>query len=473
MIHNLKTILCYFFCFVLAVSISNGQTYNNYSDDPVNIGSRLELFIDSLLIDKLEGVELRLHTPVQLPLAESPLKGDYMTVIKDGDIFRAYYRGMDTTYTGVKRDGHAGELTCYAESEDGHEWRYPSLGIYKINGTYENNAILAGQPPFSHNFSPFIDTRQGIPVKERFKALAGIRSSGLFPFVSKDGIHWEKASEKPVITDGRFDSQNVAFWSEVEQKYVCYFRTSIETPPGERNLRSISRSTSTDFINWTNPIATNPNLPGEHLYTSQTHPYFRATHIYIALPTRYQHGLISGRSTGENTGSTDIMFMTSRAGSVEFDRIFHEAFIRPGIDPARWENRANYVALNVVPTGPAEMSIYNKSGHRYVLRTDGFVSIRAGAENGEMVTRPLIFKGSELIINYSTSTGGMLKVEIEKYDGTSVPGFELNNCIEIVGDEISHVVKWKDSSDLSQLAGTPVRLRFVMRDCDLYSFRFQ
>ena len=396
-----------------------------------------------------------------------------MTVIKDGDIFRAFYRGMDTTYTGVKRDGHAGEVTCYAESKDGHEWIYPSLGLYKVNGTYDNNAILAGQPPFSHNFSPFLDPRPGIPEKERFKALAGIRTSGLFPFFSKDGIHWEKASEKPVVTDGHFDSQNVAFWSEVEQRYVCYFRTFFEIAPGERKLRSISRSTSVDFKNWTAPVATNPNLPGEHLYTSQTHPYFRAPHIYIALPTRYQHGLISGISTGNNTGSTDVMFMTSRAGYVEFDRIFHEAFIRPGIDPARWENRANYVALNVVPTGHAEMSIYNKSGHRYVLRTDGFVSINAGADTGEMVTKPLIFTGSELIINYSTSTGGMIEVEIQKSEGTPVPGFQLNNCIEIVGDEINRVVKWKDSSDLGHLVGKPICLRFVMRDCDLYSFKFQ
>ena len=50
----------------------------------------------------------------------------------------------------------------------------------------------------------------------------------------------------------------------------------------EGKLRTIHRRTSKDFINWTEPAAMNPNLPGEHLYTSQTHPFFRAPHIYVA-----------------------------------------------------------------------------------------------------------------------------------------------------------------------------------------------
>ena len=75
-----------------------------------------------------------------------------------------------------------------------------------------------------------------------------------------------------------FDSQNVSFWSVVEKQYVCYHRT-FQTPYGK--LRTIHRRTSKDFINWSQPEAMNPNLPKEHLYTSQTHPYFRAPHIYV------------------------------------------------------------------------------------------------------------------------------------------------------------------------------------------------
>lgn len=465
-------VLCIaFLLIILSVFSGYGQSQKAPVKYPVNIGSRLELFVDSLLIDDLNGLELRLHSPVKLPLPESPVKGGYMTVIKDGELYRAYYRIIDETSSETKTDGTTAEYTCYAESNDGHEWIFPELGIYERNGTKKNNVILANLPPFTHNFSPFLDTRSGVNEKERYKALAGTKKSGLHAFISADGIHWEKRGKKPVMIFGYFDSQNVSFWSETEQLYVCYFRTFIETP-GEKKIRSISRSTSMDFKNWTEPVAMNPNLPGENLYTSQTHPYFRAPQIYISLPTRFQYGKIAGKPVSGNVGSTDILFMTSRAGSVSYDRVFKEAFIRPGLDPAGWENRANYMALNVVPTSPEEISVYHKDGYRYVLRTDGFVSVRAGFNEGELLTKPLIFSGKELIINYSTSTGGKIQVEIQKEDGTPVPGFNLEDCNEMVGDEIKGSVSWKDSPNLEKLAGKPVRLRFVMKDCDLYSVKF-
>jgi len=457
---------------ILSLPFTQAQPGNKSVTEPVNIGSRLELFVDSLLIENLNGVELCLHSPVRLPLPGSPVKGGYMTVIKDGDLYRAYYRIIDENVAGEKTDGTTAEYTCYAESKDGHEWTFPNLGIYKVNGTKNNNVILAEISPFTHNFCPFLDTRPGVEEKERYKALAGTKKSGLHAFISADGIHWEKSGTEPVITFGYFDSQNVSFWSETEQKYVCYFRIFIEVP-GEKKIRSISRTTSTDFKNWTEPVAMNPNLPGENLYTSQTHPYFRAPHIYIALPTRFQYGMVAGKPVKGNLGSTDVLFMSSRAGSTSYDRLFLEAFIRPGIDPAGWEDRANYMALNVVPTSPEEMSIYHKDGYRYVLRTDGFVSVRAGFKGGEMLTKSLIFSGNELIINYSTSTGGMIQVEIQEEDGTPVQGFRLADCIEMIGDEIEGKVCWKESQDLEKLAGKPVRLRFVMKDCDLYSVRFK
>jgi hypothetical protein len=34
------------------------------------------------------------------------------------------------------------------------------------------------------------------------------------------------------------------------------------------------------------------------------------------------------------------------------------------------------------------------------------------------------------------------------------------------------IVPWKQGSDVSKLAGQPIRLRFVMREADLYAFRF-
>ncbi|MEX0325391.1 MAG: hypothetical protein AB3N33_04815 [Puniceicoccaceae bacterium] len=429
------------------------------------IGSRLELFADVYLIERMDGVRLKLHAPQPAPMADSPLIGAYTTVIKDGETFRAWYRAVVPGYDGERFDGHPGEVTCYAESTDGHEWTFPELGIHEVRGPKGGNVVLAGQAPFSHNFSPFLDTRPDCPPEERYKALAGVHAGGgLHAFVSPDGIHWHQIGSGPVITseDFAFDSQSSAFWSEAEGRYVCYFRTW-ETPHGE--LRTISRTTSEDFLNWTPPVSMDPNLPGEHLYTNNTHPYFRAPHIYIALPTRF----LPNRGN-----STDILFMTTRVGVAQFDRAFTEAFIRPGLDPARWGNRANYAALNVLPTGPHELSIWHgPSGQRYTLRTDGFVSVHAGADAGELLTKVLTFSGNQLVLNASTSAAGSIRVEIQSPEGAPLPGFGLDDCQPFVGDAIEKAIRWGEGSDLASLAGKAVRLRFVLREADLYSLQFE
>ena len=76
-------------------------------------------------------------------------------------------------------------------------------------------------------------------------------------------------------------------------------------------------------------------------------------------------------------------------------------------------------------------------------------------------------------INYATSAAGGLRVEVQDADGRAVPGCALDDCPEMFGDEIESVVLWKNGSDVSALAGKPVRMRFVMKDADLYSIRFR
>ena len=447
------------------------HTSESRADNPVDIQSRLELFVDDLLIDRTEGTTLKLHAPQPQPMAQSPVRGAYLTVLQDGDLYRAYYRQSLDTYVGERFDGNDGETTRYAESNDGCEWSFPDLGLVGIDGSTRNNAILAHMAPYCHNFAPCVPVDPRADSALRYRALAGVHpaevrsvaADGLHAFGSEDGIRWGMLQEDPVITceDFAFDSQNVSFWSEVEQCYVCYFRTW-ET--GEGRLRTISRTTSSDYLNWSDPVSMDPNLPEEHLYVSGPHPYFRAPHIYVATPTRFRP---------DRGDSTDVLFMATRAGTTSYARLFTEAFIRPGIDPDRWGNRANYVACGIVPTGEAQMSIYHcHSGVRYTLRTDGFVSVNAGYAGGELVTRPLIFRGNRLVLNYGTSAAGSLRVEIQGESGIALPGLALDECEEIVGDQVHRTVTWQGAPSLSQLAGQPVRLRFALRECDLYSLQF-
>jgi hypothetical protein len=64
-------------------------------------------------------------------------------------------------------------------------------------------------------------------------------------------------------------------------------------------------------------------------------------------------------------------------------------------------------------------------------------------------------------------------VEIQDERGNPIEGFRLEDSREIIGDQIEREVSWQSGSDVRQLAGKPARLRFVLKDADLFSFRFK
>ena len=292
--------------------------------------------------------------------------------------------------------------------------------------------------------------------------------------MSPDGINWKLVQQKPVITEGSFDSQNVAFWDPNRKKYACYFRAS------RNGVRAVNVAWSDDFRKWTPPVMCEYPGEHEHFYTNAIEPYFREPSLYVGFPMRFVPERTSIGVDGRKTdGLSDGIFISSRDG-VNFDRTFMEAFIRPGLDPLNWGSAHgnNTPAWGIVQTGPGEMSIYWAEHYlttpvvrRGTLRLDGFASVNAPYGGGEFVTKPLIFGGKELLLNVSTSAIGSVQVEVLSADGQPVRGFELAACPPIWGDEIERPVRWNDGGDLSSLAGKPVRLRFVMKDADLYAFR--
>ena len=248
----------YFAGLIVALVVSAGNLL--VADEPVALGSRRELFLDGLLVERLQGATIELCEPVDrgsVLAFDQPWEGifsAYTTILRDGETLRMYYRGGPQQDLA---DGTDAETTCYAESVDGVKWTKPKLGLFEVAGTRENNVVLAGTAPASPNFTPLLDTRPDVPQDERYKALAYGKAKGDFvtlsAWASPDGLHWRKLREEPVLTaknvagDWAFDSQNVAFWSESEQMYVCYYRKF------NINMRSVSRVTSKDFLHWSPP----------------------------------------------------------------------------------------------------------------------------------------------------------------------------------------------------------------------------
>jgi hypothetical protein len=141
----------------------------------------------------------------------------------------------------------------------------------------------------------FKDDNPDAAPAARYKAIR--LSNGLIPYKSPDGIHWLPMSDVPVLTDGAFDSQNLAFWDGVHGEYRAYWRyfTGGVTPmPFDAKtwkptgVRAIRTATSSDLIHWNKQADLRyEDSPPEELYTSQIKPYYRAPHILLGFPARY------------------------------------------------------------------------------------------------------------------------------------------------------------------------------------------
>jgi hypothetical protein len=485
----------------------------------IPIDTSRQLFVDEYLIQRLDGgARLQLHHPQPAEIViehGAPWEGSYCnnhSIFKDDDIYRMYYAGVHySVQPGKVIDNEHPFYLCYAESNDGIHWRKPNLGLYEFRGSKENNIILTDDKigvvrPGASSAAMFIDNNPEATPDAKYKAIIGDYTEiggvprGALAFKSADAIHWEPMYNEPVVSGGSFDSQNVGFWDAARKEYRAYWRYMA----GEKHIRSIRTAASKDFIHWSDyKDLIYENSPEEHLYNNVIKSYYRAPEIIMGFPIRYiekswsesmhalpepEHRKMRSSSVERfGTALTEGLFMTSRDG-VLFNR-WNEAFLRPGIErPGTWNYGQQFIGWTMVETksalegAPNELSFYAVENcwtdsstllRRYTLRLDGFVSVSTPMSGGELITKPIKFEGSKLFLNFSTSAAGEIRVELQDRDGNPIPGYTLEDSEPIFGDTVKRIVYWKNGTDVTKLTGKIIRLRFVMKDADLYSFKFQ
>jgi hypothetical protein len=439
-------------------------------NSPIAIGSRRELFVDEFLVESMAGAKLKLHKPQArdvVLVCDRPWEGNtsaYYTLFADDGRFRAYYRGSHFDEK-AKRPTHP-EFACYAESQDGLKWEKPELGLFDFQNSSRNNIVWTG--PGTHNFTPFKDGNPGAAPDARYKALAGgtVTVAGkkrecLNALKSADGLRWTMMSEG-VITAGAFDSQNLAFWDAVRGEYRAYWRIF------SAGVRAIRTAVSKDFVHWERQEDLKyADSPNEHLYTNAILPYFRAPHLFLGFPTRFQ----------PKTQQVEPVFMTSRNGTLF--RRWSEELVPITAPQDRDGNRSNYMTWGLLqlPGNDRELCLYATEAYyrgpgsrvrRFTMRTDGFVSVHADRES-TLITKPLTFDGTKLTLNVAAR--GRTRAELQDANGRPFPGFTLDDCTPLTGDHIEQATAWK-GGNLSALAGKPVRLRFELNDADLFAMRF-
>ena len=228
----------------------------------ITISDRRELFVDAFLVDHLRGnAELQMHQPIPREIVletSEPWEGNgtnYVTVFQDKGIYRMYYRATHYSWLGGKDRPEHRDVYCYAESRDGIVWQKPILGLFEWDGSKQNNIILDGIG--GHAFAPFRDLNPHCAPDALYKAIGWSGpAKGLYAFKSVDGINWKLLAPDPVITDGAFDSMNLAFWDAVAGEYRSYHRDFRGVKAADLILagvdrgRDIKTAHSVDFLHW-------------------------------------------------------------------------------------------------------------------------------------------------------------------------------------------------------------------------------
>ncbi len=493
--------------------------------EPLDVGGARQVFIDGRFMAEATNVTLEVHPPRKT--GEWTIKpehswerggvGPYSNALFDGQTYHFWYHVMDD----VQWDqGRTNGCICYARSSDGIHWEKPALGLVAYGGDWSNNIVVghsaAGLTLGQDGGMVFLDPNAGPNERFRLACRFEVLGKGVHILSSPDGIHWSVTHTN--ITSYRedakrhhLDSQNIVFWDERVRKYVVY---------GRRNLfedgvqgRGVARAESADVGKFSEVqemvVVIGPEKGDRWVdyYSSSALKYPWAQDAYYMFPQAYFHYLHGEipqfpKQTPVNAGPLHTQFAASRDG-IKWNRYDRRPFVPLGMkgefdwasvrmihglvpDTSGREMYMYYRAsdwLHGWDRNPSNKSLLTQAGlgadkniavlSRVVLRRDGFVSVYAPRTGGEFTTEPLRFAGSKLVLNVDTSAEGTVRVALLDEDGNAIAGLGLKDCDLIhTANEISRVVKWKGSADVTRVAGKAVRLRFALKNTHLYAFQF-
>ncbi len=437
------------------------------------------------------GVRLRTGRP---KLTEQPVivpntptdgvsMGAYCTLMKDGGKYRLWYE----SYLPQQGADEEAQI-CYAESDDGFTWKKPKLGIISYNGSDANNLVYR----HGHGATVFIDPSAS--SSERYKLIHldkvplqvvnGRQSNSfLFGAVSPDGIHWKRLTD-PVIKHTS-DTQSVMSYDASTGKYVAYLRGwEPQTRAGYGGRRILVRTESAQFGNFPEPVpvlALGPQDPPDaDIYTSAYQAWPGAMRAHLMIPAIYHR----------SSDHVDLRLATSRNG-VRWNFTQGEPFVADGEPGSGFEGTV-YAGQGTVPLGDGMWAFPVARYHRThnmaftptaakprqggislaMLREDGYITLDAEDE-GECWTQPSTFDGVQLKINCWGETGARVLVELTGENGTPLPGYALEDCDGLTGDQLWAAMRWRGNADISSLRGKLIRVRFVLRRVRLHAFRFE
>jgi hypothetical protein len=420
----------------------------------------------------------------------------------------------DLFMAGVTGPRRIQSYFCYAESADGVTWEKPTLKLYDYQGTSwdgkpisgENNIIPGGKPAV-------LDPNDPDPSR-RYKAQRHADSTHLQTekfAVSPDLFNWEWLDVPGVPQGGTSsltcDEENGLFIITVKRR----------GPYG----RSVYLTTSTDFESWTEPeltfhadhqdqengferiarffddpayVSPLANRPEEYKTDVYFLPVFPYEGQYIGMPVLFhQSGMrapkyenADGRKSIELVCSRDLRNWARVAGRKPFIELSPfgdgSAYDTGELGPANrpivrndelWFYYGGYRYRNASQAQTYARDYLNSSAiYLAKLRLDGFCSLKGGVEPGSVLTRPLEVDGDQLRINVDSWRGRVAAELLDPSEERPIPGYSMEESVPAVADRIDEPLRWKRKTDVSQLRGKTVQVRFSLLCAELYAFWF-
>lgn len=457
---------------------------------PIDVADQKQLFIDRRFISDGDRVELHANPAQKLGLIVDregePVQGHVARVIDD--------EGKVRLYLGA-------ESVEVLESADGIHFQRTRTriggGIFSTIFLDPHDDATRRYKLFHQEFAlPFDPTRHGV-----------------YAGYSADGVHFTTVGRVlPFFTD----NPTIVQWDERRGKYVIFTRAFDYHSEIQRRIGRIEtddplkpwpyRKTDNDrmFLGIENiDVVLSPDSeddPHSDIYynAATIYPWAADAHLMFTAQFRHfspdRHPFIRPRVPGqwEDYGMLEVQLAVSRDGA-HWARPSREPYFPTGLADEwdRWYavmgpgivRRGNYLYQYYYSTGRLHDSVvlrpeYDDSAKQLGgvgivrQRLDGFVSADADHRGGYLRTPPLIFRGKCLRLNIDTGSMGTAFVEIQDADDQPIPGFSASDCEEIAGNFIDQRVYWKGRSDVSALAGKPVRLRIDLKRAKLYAFQF-
>jgi hypothetical protein len=469
-------------------------------DSMIKLAGLPLLFADDSGISSREGVVRTLHPartraePVIQP--DRPWEGDRVYIY--GSVYfdsrqRRYVMWYFTrpglellgslsgrgSIAGLRHDGF--DLTLYATSADGLNWEKPDLGRYDYRGSRNNNIIFDVTSP------SVLWDRAATDPASRYKMLGSL-PEGYRAAVSADGIVWREPVDMPVLE--HVDTITLARDPRTGD-YLAYHKRPAEVRGFQRRVVWLSRSA--DFATWSAPeLVLVPDAFDDQwvtqaqerteIYNMSVYPHAAG---FIGFPAMFRVQTERARETlspGQSPvdGPIDLQLATSPDG-----RTWHRSNPRTAMVPRGAPGTFDAGALlgcssTLVHTDKETWLYYTaiSTGHggplpakritigRAEWRRHGFVSLDAGPDGGEIVTRPLQIGAGALRLN-ADAARGEVAYALTETDGRAIPGFDFADCTPLRADEVAAPLRWKNGTALPQ--DRPVVLRLRLKNTRLYS----